>query len=544
MSGFGTLAGIVLRFDGALAELPDDAVDVPGIRLVTLAPIGAPPAEAGAAIDIPFSATLGDDGRDLYLRPLVPLAPGARHAVLVTTELRAADGGCVAPSPTLRALLGDDVGRPDPRLAALAPRYAEALTATGVAPESISAATVFTTHDDFTVLAELAADIRERSYGWEVAPTCADEEHYRRCDGAFESYDFRVDRAVLEVTEGTPWTLNVRVWLPLEAVGPGPFPTIVFGHGINSDRGHADALARRVCPLGFAVIAADAMEHGDHPSAADNDGALDALKFLGLDPAGPTFDALALSGNFNQTTLDRLQLIELVRGAPDVDGDDAADLDVGRLGYVGVSLGGMLGASLAALSADLDAVVLTVAGGDLLSFVADNSVVVPLRPLIANLVGGEDELDRVLLMSQAGVDGADPAAFGPFVLGARLDGTGAAPDLLMTVSVFDETVPPSTGRALARGLAAPQVPPVVEPVATLEIAEEPPLRANVAGEVTAGFFQYDRVTAGEGVEPSDHDNTPFGPEGTEQLLHFLTTWRDGQSEIIDPYDVLGTPPLP
>ena len=63
-------------------------------------------------------------------------------------------------------------------------------------------------------------------------------------------------------------------------------------------------------------------------------------------------------------------------------------------------------------------------------------------------------------------------------------------------------------------------------------------------ETTVGVFQYDRVTSGMDVVPSDHDNTPYSPEATLQVIEFFESWRDeGVSRIIDPYEALNTPPL-
>jgi hypothetical protein len=48
---------------------------------------------------------------------------------------------------------------------------------------------------------------------------------------------------------------------------------------------------------------------------------------------------------------------------------------------------------------------------------------------------------------------------------------------------------------------------------------------------------------GDLVEPADHD-VAVTAEGVLQLTHFLETWREtGTPEIIDPYEVLATPPL-
>ena len=526
LSGFGTSAGILLRFTEPVT-VPDDSL--------LLYDLGLEPPQL-----IPVAPTLHDEGRGLVVQPLRPLRMGTRHALFAVGLQDGEGAGCVRPSETLQTLLtGTAEGE---RFLALQARYADALTATGTDPHTVSAATVFTTHRDLEVLTEVAAEIRGRDYTWSEPPQCEDGELWRLCEGSFEAFDYRDGRHVATpAPTGGPWTIPVSVWLPKE--GEGPFPTLVYGHGINDKRQSGEAFADRFAPRGYAVVASDAMRHGEHPTADPEDG-LAALAFLGIDIQAVRIDALTLRGNFNQTTLDRLQLLQLIRQAPDVDGDEAPDLDGGRIAYWGVSLGGMLGPSLLALSEDVGAGILSVAGGQLLLFVTDTGQIAPLRPAIITLFGSEARFERLLPVAQALVDAADPASFGPFVLGERLDGGDHSPNVLFPVAVEDQTVPPASGKALARALAVTHVEPVVEPVELLPSAPAP-LSENTSRGVTAGFFQYDRVSTREGdTTPATHGNTPLSQEAELQARHFLETWLgEGPAEILDPYDVLETPPL-
>ncbi|TNF31179.1 MAG: hypothetical protein EP329_12755 [Deltaproteobacteria bacterium] len=537
LSGFGTNAGLVFRFDGPVGALPETVDASLTGEAIVLLDLGTDPPTR-----VPFEARTNDDGKDIILWPLRPLRRGTPHAALITTAQPAADGGCLAPSPTLRALLTGAVDAP--RLRALVPRYAALLAATGLAPEDVSAATVFTTQDDVSVIRAVAADVRARSYGWSEPPTCVAGNVMRRCDGAFEASDYRDGLAILDASPSATWRLEVTVWLP---AGPGPFPTIIAAHGIaDSVEGASAHIARNLVPEGFAVVATDAMFHGRHPTTATVPPDLQTLTFLGVDIEEMTIDALQLRGSFNQTLVDRLQMIALLRADPDIDGDGAADLDTDHLGYYGMSLGGMMGAPLLALAEHVDAGVLTVAGGRLMTFATDNDTVEPFKPLLADLVGSQAVLNRLLTAAQTVVDAADPATFGPHILADRLDGAPSVPNLLFQVAIADETVPPAAGKALARALAIPHVPPVLDPVALIPTASAAPLAGNLAdGAATAGFFQYDRVSEGAAVTAATHNGTMFSPEARLQALHFLETWRDtGSGEILDPYAELGTAPLP
>ena len=524
-SGFGRMGGVVLRFSADLGAVPDLA----DLRLVDLS--------AAVPVDVPYTASLSDWGRQLVLQPLRPMQAGTAHAVVLTRDHSAADGGCVAPADSLQsALAGVSV---DAVVDRVADRYAALPGQLGIDAADISAATVFTTHDDLAAIRAVADELSAVEGRWSEAPVCVPWQGGRHCAGRFVARDHRGVEDVIVAEAAGEWELDVDIYLP---EGDGPFPVVLFGHGINSSRGEGGGAARRLGPeLGVAVVAVDAVEHGDHPVNAD--GELDALSFLGMTLAPPSMDGLLLSQNFVQTNLDRHQLIALLTQQPDVDGDGSADLDMGTLGYLGISLGGLMGPGQLALSDDIAAAVLPVAGAHLTTFAMENEFVVDLQEFFADLVGGEAEWQRALAVGQANLDPADPAVFAAHVLSDRFEAGSAAPDVLVPVCAFDGTVPVTAGQFIARALDVPHVPPVYEPVDDLPVSSVAPLAGNQGG-VTAGFFQLDRVTRSGAIEVASHANTPWSEEGTLLTRHFFATWlEDGTAEIVDPYATLGTPPL-
>ena len=545
LSGFGRNAGAVLTFDGPVGALPAATVDDWEQSLTTDA-IQLLDLETDPPTRIPYEVFTNDEDQELILWPLAPLRPGVLHAVVVTTTFGDATGDCIAPSPILRALLTGTTTQPS--LQRLHGRYKTLLETTGLAPGDISAATVFTTHDDLQILDAAANDVRARDYDWASPPVCVDEGMFRRCDGTFEALDYRAPEGYVADASGTggTWALKATVWLPPVSAGAGPHPTVAYGHGLGSSREGGGYLASQIAPLGFAVFAVDAIAHGEHPTATPGSD-LAALDFLGIDLTALNIDALALRGNFNQSMLDRLQLVELLNRHPDVDGDGSPDLDTSGFAYHGVSLGGMMGPALLAMSDRFEAAVLSVAGGRLLTFATDNGQIDAFKPFLYDIVGGEAEFIRLLTVAQALVDAADPATHAAHVQIDRF--LGQAPDVLMPVAIDDQTVPPSSGKALARALDLPHVGTVFDPVRLLTAGPPLPTTSNKTltedTARTAGFFQMDRATEQGVVVPSTHGNVPFGPEGQLQLRHFLETWRDtGRAEIIDPYAVMGTAALP
>jgi hypothetical protein len=526
-TGFGRIGGVYLRFTDSIGALPDPA----SLRLVDLS---VEPPE-----DVPYEASLFDGGRQLIVQPLRPLQAAARHAVVLTTDHVSASGGCIAPSPVLQDVLsGEAVGE---GLGRVAERYAGLPDQLGIEPTDISSATVFTTHGDAAALRGITDGLRDREMVWASPPECTDWVHGRWCTGQFTAQDHRGVEDVVTAEAAGEWDLDVDIYLP--AGMDGPVPVVFFGHGINSTRGEATGAARRLLPaLGVAVVAVDAMEHGTHP-AADPD-AMDALALLGITLVPFQIDGLVLAQNFVQTSLDRLQLVSLLQQQPDVDGDGEADLDMDALGYLGISLGGLMGPGVLALGDDFSAAVLPVSGAHLGTFALENEYVAGAQELLIDLIGDEAAWQRALLVGQANLDPADPAVYAAHVLSDRLGEVQAGPDVLVQVSVFDGIVPVPTGHYLARALGVPHVPPIYAPVDALpQYAGTAPLAGNQDGG-TAGFFQLDRVSVDGVVAASDHWSTPWSDEGTLMTSHFFSTWiESGRAEIVDPYAELGTPPL-
>lgn len=526
-SGFATIAGAVMRFDGEIAAPPADASASLASETLLWVDLDADPIER-----VPYEARLGDDGRDLLLWALRPLRPGHRHAIVMTRAYGDATGGCIQPASATRQMLTgrwlQDQGVANNTV------WTGALSALQLAPADISAMTVFTTHDDFGPMRAAAAAIADADVAFVGGITCAAANGgIVACDTAVEVIDYRLENYVADGGGTRRYAVPVRLWLPEQQ--DGPLPVLVAGHGLGGDRTEMSWVARMMVPEGFVVVASDALEHGAHPAITDPS-AQSALRFLGINLAGLQLDAPALRGNFEGSMLERAQLARAIALTPDLDGDGTNDIDPTRIGYWGISLGGMLGAGTLALSDQIEAGVLSIAGGRLLSFATDTQQVVGFRPVLYRLIGSEALFNRLLPVAQAVVDTGDPAAWGPFVLHNRIDGR-VPPHLLFPVSIYDETVPPSSGRALARALGVSHVPQVLDPVSLLPLEATTPVSANqLDGTTTAGFFQFGDVTDGDAVVASTHNNTPGSVEARAQVLHFFSTWAaTGTAEIIDPY---------
>lgn len=552
LDGFGTTGGITLRMSGPIDEttLPmgGDGSGRPEASVV-LVDLDADPM---TFVDFEWT-TVVEDNNDhsitLVLSPVGPLEPKRRYGVAVTTRLRDPAGLCIKPSDTMKRVIAGK--HESPRFERLGSRmegFVQALTEAGTitGPGDLTAAVVFTTQSTYETSMEVAGQIRETSYELTPVGACVDHSLYRVCEGELDADDFRVDGRGVDDDNPAPqrgYTLSVTTWLP--TTGTGPFPTLIFGHGLGGDRSQAGRLAQYAAPIGVATVAIDAVKHGDHPDQPESSEQLfSLLEFFGISiDFNPPLDGIALRDNFRQSTYDRLQLLEAIRPGVDVDGDGQVDLSVDQLGYLGVSLGGLMASEFLALAPEVGVALIVVPGakvggiiqhGDMMSLVVD----------IMRGTADDGQVARFFPMLQAIIDRGDPGAYTRHVVQQRLPGfDGNTPQVLMQMVLNDEVVPNVSNLAFAQGLAVPLVGDALLPIAGTSHEPSLPVSGNIATGVTAGVFQFDVVPDGTGLEPATHDNIADSEVGLDQSMHFLQTYYDtGTAELVDPYRRLGIKP--
>lgn len=550
LDGWGVSAGVILRFSAPVMELPARVTDTASVPIALWDLDATPPKQ------VPFETQYTDEGTTLMLWPMVPLVPKHLHGIVAGAALKDKAGGCVAPSATLRELVAAQAPTcASADVTRLRPKYAKLLAASGVAAGDVTAAVVFTTQSTTDESQAVAADIAKRNFVWKQAPVCKNLPLYRECNGTFELIEYTDGRVLRPIAEAhMAGELPVRVWLPLattDTTKPTYLP-VIFGHGLGSDRGQGDALADRAAPLNMATIAVDAVGHGEHPG---NDPALADQKitkimaFFGVDINELTLDGLALRDHWRASTYDKLQVIRLLQAHGDIDGDGKNDLDMTHLTYLGVSLGGIMGPELLALSPDIHLAVLAVPGGRISSIIQDGSIFSVVATIMQNALNvTEGDVQRFYPVLQTLVDRGDSASYGPHILKNRLPGAGAqGTNVLAQMVIADEYVPNASNRALLRALDIPMIGEVFQDVGLLGPAPATPYKANIAPSVTAGAQQFDRITKNAGQKPvkAEHGNEPACQEALMQDLHFIQTWRDtGVAEILNPYEVMGTPKVP
>ena len=541
LDGFGLNAQAFFRFGRAFdpAQLPDgDATAAPtaGLGMAVMEP-GAPYLQS-------VLVTTTDHDSTLLLAPMRPLPEQGWAIAYVTRALTAAAGGCLEPSQAFTDLLAT----PDARTAQAVTTLQDlgVITSAG----DLVALTVFPTMTATDDSRAVAADVATRDYVFDAPPVCTTETEFIRCEASFTATDYRDADHVLvrnpgeSIVRHASYVIPMTIWLP--KTGTPPYPTLVYGHGLGGGRSQGARLAQFAAPVGFATVAIPAVQHGAHPSVpagADTSTLNTALRFFTIgDLTTRALEPLELRDNWRQSTWDKLQLTRLLSASPDVDGDGTPDVDGSTLMYLGVSLGGVMGPELLALTDAYGAGVLVVPGGRVSAIISESSTFGSLVTLLRPRGVSEGDTFRFFPVLQTLLDAGDAATFGPHVLSDRF-AADRVPSVLLGVVLDDDTVPNVANYTLARAMGVDIVLPLLRAEPGMTVGPAAPSSGNLAGgTATAGLLQFDvvRDAPGATAHMATHSNVGDSEQGAEAWFHFLNAHvTSGLAEIADPYAATG-----
>ncbi|MFT5584715.1 MAG: dienelactone hydrolase [Cognaticolwellia sp.] len=515
LDGFGLSSGIFLGFDTEIAPLEE--LDI-GLWVMGETPQSWP-----------HDLSTTDGGRTLMLHPTRALPSAAE--ILVLLRNAPDDAQCVAPGPVLSDLL-DPLGRQVDE-SAHSLRVHRALEKLEVPPEQVAALTLFTTQSAHDQSLAIAQDIRAR--GPEMRDiSCQVQTWGQLCEASLEAWDYRVDGVVPpgEIQARSAYTLPVTLWIPQ---GEGPFPVVICGHGLGGGREQCDAIQPSVAQSQIAVVAIDAVEHGDHPARTEPPLAiLDKLMIFALQISPPGLAGLVMRDNFRQSAWDKLHLVLALQQTVDLDGDGVGDLDGGHLGYAGVSLGAIMGPELLALAPEIQAGWLAVGGARVTQIIHDGPEFAPLIELMTPPGMQEGEVDRAFPLLQTLMDPGEPAIWAARVQLERSD-EGSAPDIYLGAVLDDQIVPNSTNALMAQAFQAPGVGQEHFAVTGVDFTPGS-VSGNGPGGATLGFVQYDQVFRNGQWEDADHSHLHDSEQGLEALLAFFedALFLQQAATIIDP----------
>lgn len=307
----------------------------------------------------------------------------------------------------------------------------------------------------------------------------------RRRDGRFE-----------------PRALHFTMTIPSSAEHDEPLKVAIFGHGLMAERHFVLAVADALAGEGYAVIGIDFPYHGErthcvwsgpqcivnpldqagdmicpNPCAGgttcapdgrcvDNGGVGNNLSNWPLvnypqASGGAFLDVDNMSGtrdHFYQSVTD---LSTLLRSLREGDWRAAIGYEIDpEVGYMGQSLGGIMGALFTAAHPDVSRAVLNVPGADLIELFRTSTMFAPhMDAFLARerIEPGSEKHERVLNVARWLMDPVDPQCFAPFLLQRSIEGGALAPrTLLIQMATLDLIIPNAQTELLERLSGVPR----------------------------------------------------------------------------------------
>ncbi len=203
------------------------------------------------------------------------------------------------------------------------------------------------------------------------------------------------------VPQGTN-EIGFTLFVPAGTPPAGGWPVAIFGHGFTDSKNGAPwPVASSLAHSGIATIAINVVGHGGGalgtytvnqtggaapvtlPAGGrgidqNGNGTIDSTE--GVNAAAPQ-TIISNRDGLRQTVIDLMQLVRVLEGGVDVDGDGTSDLQRERIYYAGQSFGGIYGVPLLGLEREVRAGVPNVPGGPIIE-------IARLSPSFRPLVGG------------------------------------------------------------------------------------------------------------------------------------------------------------
>ena len=617
IDGFGTSSGAYFRLDGDID--PSTLPATPADSVVASASVFMLDVESASpmAFDrIPVEVHWDMARRLLVVRPFYghALHEGRTYAAIVTSAVHAVDGSPLSASPRFAAIR-DATSRPSDATDATAwTEYTPVLASSSVTRANVSGLAVFHVQHVADELDQARSVIRDApapaltilrvasgaaldellgtpsvaEHGVDV-PGGVEHSHIGTLiDGTFQAPNFvgptpfshgpfRHDAsgALMVQSMNTVW---MTLALPAGAVSN--VPVVVYQHGLGDDRSAVFAVADALCEQGFAVAAIDIPFHGMRaqggtdvhhafgPTAGpdlygDLGGMSVYISFVGVaDSTGPyvPFHPTYPRDTLRQGALDIMALVNALdrsdwSGVGAMGGPTTIGFSDDPIGFVGVSLGGIVGTTFVTGEPRVGAAVLNVTGGELTNLVAYSysfsstflSLLLPaigLDPAPEVLYAGTPPrfLPEVALY-QTLLDRGDSMSFGPIL-------AGQTKHVLFQMAFDDETVPNQATEALARAAGATIVGRMPR-YSDLEMGTSPLASNLVLGStrVTRGLTVFDPATHGllsSRMSEANVVHPPLPPfmelatptpvanpvdAAITQMVHFFVTSRSGAAEI-------------
>lgn len=567
--GFSPMTSIIAGFEGKLDQSNMATEFRIGDSLLESSPTILLDAETGERVahiaEIDEWPNADDNTTTFYMRPAQRLEENRRYIVALRDLVRV-DGTAVEPSAYFKALRdGDntDVDELEARRENMEDIFT-VLGAAGVARENLILAWDFHTASGQSLWGPMMS-VRDDGFqryadGTDGVGACTvdsveedvNDQIWRRIRGTFT-----VPLYMLTEYEGTLFNrdadgnvvYNRAVEAPFEVVippsvrdrvmnGEGPGRMLMYGHGLLGAATQVSSGGTR-----FALERNEMVGFGtDYWGLAESDEAEFLNKVVTQMGNFDTLGERLVQGTLNSLLLQKVfsgdgacgQLPEMMLEV----GEETLPLgDVNDVYYYGISQGGIMGATIAALSEDIDKYVLQVGAIGYSMMVRRSLDFDPFEKVFELWYTEKLDRDWFLVSTQAQWDLAEPATYAPHILGEPLPGIDNSNRAIVYQTALWDTQVPNTGSDIAaRTMGLPWFSSsVYEPWGVAEGVIE-----STSGPVNSGYmiFSLDDVEPiPVGVNIADEDNSAHNDlrylePMLEQLDVFCTP--DGQMEDVCP----------
>jgi hypothetical protein len=362
--------------------------------------------------------TIGANSLAVRPYPGFPLDEGTTYALLITDQVRAADGSAIAAAPDFVHLRNGE-GAPAKALE----RYAPLREFIGSDVKRIIDAAVFTTQ----TFSQYPKGIRAAIAALPV-PTATLISNIRNVDGytLFEGTyqapnfqrgavpyrnsggDIALDNNGVAMIAGME-SMRFSLTIPNGDVPLTGFPLVIVHHGTGGDFRSAvgDGTAFAFAAQGMAMITTDQVLHG--PRNPGGDPQIDFYNFA--NPAAARDNAMQGYG-------DAFSTLRFALGQQIVDGPRTLRIDPARVMFFGHSQGGQTGPGFVAFEPSIKGAVFSGTGGVLYLSLLLKTKPVDIPTIVATAIRDEplDNDNPTLAMVQMYMERADPVNYAPLMI--------------------------------------------------------------------------------------------------------------------------------
>jgi len=145
---------------------------------------------------------------------------------------------------------------------------------------------------------------------------------------------------------------RVPGWLVIPKKGKKPFPCVLVGHGAGGSKQDFEVLYGYLASRGYASMAIDAQYHGERE--------VEGRQLF----SGRWYEMRTV---MTQTVIDSQRALDYLETIPD-------EIDSSRTGYIGISMGVLLGTPFVALDQRVKTAIFVVGGGDFNAIMNDSQI--------------------------------------------------------------------------------------------------------------------------------------------------------------------------